>query len=154
MKCAKRIGSPSWSWITAPYPVFVHRCENLDAKLIDSTVLPESQKAPFGKVKEAYIALEARVLRASDLDLTMQFKSWPSQPYDEKIGLDFEIPTPELSNCRLVYVGQGISRLMFLVVEQVLLEKFRRIGYTELSTWRDEYKRLLSLAKRETIIIE
>ena len=154
MDCTKRIGSPSWSWVTAPYSVSVERCKYPDAKLVDSGVLPESQKSPFGKVKDAFIALEAWVLRASDLDLTLKFKDWHSWPYDDSIGLDFEVPRPDLGNCRLVYLGQGNHCWMFLVVEQFLVGKFRRVGYTELSKWREEWKNLLSSAKREITIIE
>ena len=151
--CTKRIGSPSWSWVTAPYPVSVQWCEWPDAKLIDSGVLLESQKSPFGKVKDAFIALEARVLRASDLDLTMKFDFLPA-PYDNRIGLDFEAPKPDLGNCRLVYLGHGSDCWMFLVVEKSLGGKFRRVGYTELSRWKEEWRNLLSSAKREITVIE
>jgi Heterokaryon incompatibility protein (HET) len=148
------IGSPSWSWVTAPFSVSVQGCEYPDTKLIDSGVLLESQKSPFGKVKDAFIALEARVLKASDLDLSMKFKSWPSPPYDNSIGLDFEAPKLDSGNCRLVHLGHGRDRWMFLVVEKSLGGRFRRVGYTELSSWKPEWKNLVSSAKREITVIE
>jgi hypothetical protein len=152
--CTNRIGSPSWSWVTAPFSVSVTGCEYPDAKLIDSGVLLESQKSPFGKVKDAFIALEARVLKASDLDLTMKFEFEPPSPHDDSIGLDFEAPKPDLGNCRLVHLGCSGNRWMFLVVEKSFGGKFRRVGYTELSSWEEERKNLLSSAKREITVIE
>lgn len=146
----KRIGSPSWSWVTAPFSVEIRDCKYPDAKLIDSGVLLESQKSPFGKVNNAFIALEARVLKASDLGLTMKFQSWPTSPHDDIIGLDFEAPKPDLGNCRLVHLGQW----KFLVVEKSLGGKFQRVGYTELSRWKEKWENLMSSAKREITVIE
>lgn len=145
--CTKRIGSPSWSWVTAPFSVEVSECEHPDAKLIDSGVLLESQKSPFGKVNGAFIALEAQILKASDLGLTMKFRPWPRSG---SISLDFEAPKPDLGSCRLVHLG----RLKFLVVEKSLGGKFRRVGYTELSSQDEEWENLMSSAKREIIVIE
>jgi hypothetical protein len=65
--CTKRIGSPSWSWVTTPYSVRIEVARYPDAKLVGSSVQLVSQNSPFGQVKGASIALEARVLRASDL---------------------------------------------------------------------------------------
>jgi len=152
--CTNRIGSPSWSWVTAPFSVSLEGCESVDAKLIDSGVLPESQKSPFGKVKDAFIALEARVLKPSDLGLTMKFGFQWRPPHNHGIGLDFEAPKPDLGNCRLVCLGHSGDVWMFLVVEKSLGGKFRRVGYTELSSSQKEWKILLRSAKREITVIE
>ena len=152
--CTKRIGSPSWSWVTTPYPVLIKKASHSDAKLVGSSVQLVSQKSPFGQVKRASIALDARVLRASDLDLTLKFKCWPSQPHDNSIGLDFEDPKPDLDNCRLIYLGGTAFHGMFLVVEKSGGGEFRRVGYAELSDWNKGWKNLLSLTEREIIVIE
>jgi hypothetical protein len=155
LHCTKRIRSPSWSWVTAPYPVLVNECEHLDAKLIDSGVVPESEKSPFGKVKNAFIALEALALRVLDLDLDLtEMTRWSSSPYQDSIGLDFEAPKPDLGKCRLVYLGHSGFVWMFLVVEQTSAGKFRRVGYTELSKWSEKWKNLLSSARRKITVIE
>ncbi|KAL9118761.1 MAG: hypothetical protein Q9187_004690 [Circinaria calcarea] len=88
--CTKRIGSPSWSWVTVPYSVSIREPERTDAKLINSGVQLVSHGTPFGMVKGAFIALEARILRASDLESTLKFSNWPPKPYHHSIGLDFE----------------------------------------------------------------
>ena len=125
-----------------------------DAKLVGSSVQLVSQKSPFGQVRGASIALEARVLRASDLDLTLKFQCWPSRPYDNSIGLDFEDPKPELDNCRLIYLGGTGLVGMFLVVEQSGGREFRRVGYAELADREEGWKNLLYLTEREIIVIE
>ena len=151
--CTKRIGSPSWSWVTVPYPVSITELDRTDAKLIDSGIQLVSQKSPFGMVKGAFIALEARVLRASDLDLTLKFSDWPSRPYHDGIGLDFEYQKPELDNCRLVYLGGDEFWNMFLVVQKSEGRAFQRVGYAELSSWQKEWINLLSSTQREVIVI-
>lgn len=100
-------------------------------------------------VKGAFIALEALVLRASDLDLTLKFSDWPSKPYDDGIGLDFEYQKPKLDNCRLVYLGGDQFRKKFLVVQRSEGRAFQRVGYAELSSWREEWLNLfLQLKER------
>lgn len=149
----KRIGSPSWSWVTLPYSVSITNLDHTNAKLINSGVQLVSQKSPFGMVKGAFIALEALVLRASDLDLTLKFSDWPSKPYDDGIGLDFEYQKPKLDNCRLVYLGGDQFRKKFLVVQRSEGRAFQRVGYAELSSWREEWLNLFSSTQREVIVI-
>jgi len=150
--CTKRIGSPSWSWITVPYSVSVTEPNHIDAKLINTGVQLVSQKSPFGMVKGAFIALEARVLRASDLDPPLKFSGLPFQPYHDAIGLDFEYQKPDLDNCRLVYLGNEFNK-MFLVVQKSEGRAFQRVGYAELSKWKREWIDLLSSTQREVIVI-
>jgi hypothetical protein len=152
--CTKRIGSPSWSWVTTPYSVLIEVARYPDAKLVGSSAQLVSQNSPFGQVKGASIALEARVLRASDLDLTLKFDCWSSQPYYNSIWLDFEDPKPELDNCRLIYLNGTEFCGMFLVVEKFGGGEFRRVGYAELADWKERWKNLLSLTEREIIVIE
>ncbi|PVH99923.1 HET-domain-containing protein [Periconia macrospinosa] len=154
--CTKRIGSPSWSWITAPYPVSVEEIRNPDAKLVSSRVEPESQDSPFGQLKEAYITLEARILRASDLAITFECWPWRAGGGRNSIRLDFENVRPELDKCRLLYLGNAMygGSGIFLAVEEVVDVVFRRVGHAELCELEGEWKALLALAKRELITIK
>ncbi|CZR66340.1 uncharacterized protein PAC_16241 [Phialocephala subalpina] len=154
--CTKRTGSPSWSWVSAPYPVLINTVGDSDAKLVDSSVQLVSERSPFGQVKGASITLEARILRTWDLELTLKFEGWPSQPYDDGIGLDFKDLKPELDNCRLLYLGDSQIgyKGMFLVMEKFGSGRFRRVGYAELSDWKKGWRNLLSSTKREIIVIE
>lgn len=86
-------------------------------------------------------------MKSSDLGLTTKFQPWPRSG---SIGLDFEAPKPDLGSCRLVHLG----RLKLLVVEKSFGGKFRRVGYTELSSQDEEWENLMSSAKREIIVIE
>jgi hypothetical protein len=154
--CTKRVGSPSWSWVSVPYPVLVNAVVCSDPKLVDSSIKVVSQRSPFGQVKAASITLEARILTARDLGLTLNSEGGLSKPYDNSIGLDFKDSKPELDNYRLLYLGKSQTgyKRMFLVVEKFGSERFRRVGYTELSDLKEGWKNLLSLTKREIIVIE
>ncbi|KAL1859641.1 hypothetical protein Daus18300_009506 [Diaporthe australafricana] len=99
---ARRTESPTWSWVTAPYPVRIEEVRNPDSRLVDSGVQPMSKRSPFGQVRSAYIALEARVLDvAPALGPDVEFQTWRARQsmwprHDDGILLDFEEPKPEI----------------------------------------------------------
>lgn len=133
IECIRSFGAPSWSWVTTPYSVHIHEVHHTDAKFLGSTVQLISQTSPFGGVKSASISLKARVLKVSDLDLTLSFHGWLFRPYDHNIGLDFKDHKPKLDNCRLIYLGEGQDGSgIFLAVEKFRGGVFRRIGYAQL----------------------
>ncbi|CAM1503570.1 Fc.00g011610.m01.CDS01 [Cosmosporella sp. VM-42] len=126
----KRMGSPSWSWAAAPFPVHIREVRNPDAKLVDSDVQLVSAKAPFGQVKSASITLEARVLRGLDEELLLEYHRTALGSGSDVIELDYEDPKPELKDCKLVYLGGENDREIFLAVETSKSSKswYRRVG--------------------------
>jgi hypothetical protein len=151
-----RVESPSWSWITVPYPIHIDVILRLDARLIDSHVEIKSKSSPFGHVNKASITLDARVLNASDLDLTPYLKSPSSQPEDHFISFDFDDSKSGLDDCRLVYLGHNRTwhQGIFLIVRNFGAKKFQRVGYARLSNQKPEWKLLLFETRRETIVLE
>lgn len=140
---ARRTESPTWSWATAPYPVTIDELHRPDSRLVDSVVQPVSERSPFGQVRSAFIALEARVLDvAAALGPDVEFQTWRAWPIDDRgILLDFEEPKPAIEKCRLVYLGSGSFKSVFLVVERTETGEFHRIGYAnfgELGSWRKD----------------
>lgn len=159
---ARRTESPTWSWATALYPVTIDELSEPDSQLVGSGVQPMSKRSPFGQVKSAYIALEARVLDVTAaLGPGVEFQTWRAGPRrDHSILLDFEEPKPAIEKCRLVYLGSGSYTSVFLVVERTETGQYHRIGFAdfgELGSWRKEsciLKDLLDVAKKEVIVIE
>lgn len=159
---ARRTESPTWSWATAPYPVTIDELREPDPRLVGSGVQPVSERSPFGQVRSAYIALEARVLDvATALGPDFEFRTWRAwRTYEPGILLDFEEPKPAIEKCKLVYLGAGSSKTIFLVVERAETGEYHRIGYAnfgELASWRKEsciLQDLLAVAKKEVIVIE
>lgn len=158
---ARRTESPTWSWVTAPYPVTIDDLGRPDSRLVGSGVQPMSERSPFGQVRSAYIALEARVLDvAAALGPDVKFQTWRAWPrYDHGILLDFEEPKPAIEKCSLVYLG-GSPKHIFLVVERTETGEYHRIGYAnfdEYPRWRKEsgiLKDLLAVAEKEVIVID
>lgn len=158
--CPMPACSPSWSWVTVPGAVRIDSVYYPDASLIDWGVDLKSQTSPFGQVTQGFIALEARVLRMSDLGL--KFKSW----YDTSLNftssstvrLDFGDAKPKLENCRILYLGTGIrygtSVRIFIAIEKSANGKFRRIGYTKLDLRDNQWETTLSLAEKRVVILE
>jgi hypothetical protein len=147
--CTKRIGSPSWSWVSAPYSVRIKAPGHSDARLVGTSVQLVSQRSPFGQVKGESITLEALVPRACDLELTLMFEHvWLVLAHNNNIRLDFEDPKPQLENCRLAYLGDGEvePKGIFLIVEKFGSGRFRRVGYAELEDrekgWKKFYLQL------------
>lgn len=159
---ARRTESPTWSWATAPYPVTMDELSRPDSRLVGSGVQPMSERSPFGQVRSAYIALEARVLDvAAALGPDVGFQTWRTWPMHERgILLDFEEPKPAIEKCGLVYLGSGSFTSIFLVVERTETGEYHRIGYAnfgELGSWRKDsciLKDLLAVAKKKVIVIE
>lgn len=159
---ARRTEGPTWSWVTAPYPVTIDELDRPDSRLVGSGVQPMSKRSPFGQVKSAYIALEARVLDVTAaLGPGVELQTWRAGPrHDCGILLDFEEPKPAIEKCRLVYLGGGSSESIFLVVERTETGEYHRIGYAKFSEppwwWKESsiLKDLLAVAEKEVIVIE
>ncbi|EPE32322.1 putative tol protein [Glarea lozoyensis ATCC 20868] len=155
---SQRLGSPSWSWITMPYPIRIDPPEHIDAKLIDSKVELVSETSPFGQISRALITLEARILEAKNLDVIRK-ESHPASS-DRGIVFDFETPIDRLDDFRLLYLscqaGEwfGEHRGLFLVVEQSALGMFKRVGHIWLDDSEPVWKDLLNAAKREVVVLE
>jgi len=137
----KRIGSPSWSWITVPFGIAIEPMRYSNAKLVSSGVDLKSDKSSFGEVTGGYIALDTIILKISD-------------DFDHII-LDFKEPKPKPENCRLVYLGETWHDRAgtFLVVEKSPDGEFRRVGLAKLEE-KHERMDLLSSTNRGTIIIK
>jgi hypothetical protein len=152
--------SPTWSWVTVPGAVSIESIHYPDASLIDWGVDLKSPMLPFGQVTYGFIAVEARVLQMSDSDL--QLENFPDTSsgfgFDRTVKLDFRDAKLKLENCRLLYLGTGIryggSARIFIILENSVNERFRRIGYTRLDIGNDKWKVMLSLAEKKVVIIE
>lgn len=156
MDRSQYIGLPTWSWVTAPYRVVVNEISYPDARLVNSSVQPVSSKSPFGQVQSAIITLEARVLNHSELQ--QQLGLWhlktSTRMCRDQIGLDYDSAEPELSRCKLLYLGKGgMGGSVFLIVKQRPKDVWTRIGCAVLtdSIFRNE---ALQSVSRTTIKIE
>lgn len=149
----KRIGMPSWSWATCPFAVnfiisdlpFV-----ADAALISHEVVPISNKSPHGGVKEAYLTLNARVLKLSNLDLPVEVSGSSEWSYDDRVYFDYDVPKPNLDHCGLLFLGNEPLRGYFIVIERLSTGDYHRVGYSRL---RKDTAKLYLTPVRETVTI-
>jgi hypothetical protein len=157
-----RIGRPSWSWVTVPYPVYITSLCEHDAKFVHCRVKPVSHASPFGAVRAAHLVLKVRVLKARDFAPGVEYK--PASPYGpfhehrNRIQLDFEDPKPEVDNCLLVYLGETTELALpragiFLAVEKLKKGGFQRVGHIRLLCEEERWKTVLAATKRRTIVI-
>ncbi|RFU31822.1 hypothetical protein B7463_g4528, partial [Scytalidium lignicola] len=149
----KRIGAPSWSWVTVPYPVLIKKPLQSEAKLVGSGIQPVSLKSPFGQVEAALIVLKTWILKASDL---VESNYWPLFPQNEisTFVFDFEDPKPEIEHCKLVYLGRTGDLGQFLIVEKSQDKRFQRVGYANLYKWERKWENYLFSTKSEIIVLE
>jgi hypothetical protein len=135
----KRAGIPSWSWASAAFRVKLMTSDDdfsADAKMISYSVVPMSEKSPFGRVKEACLTLDAQVLMVSGLDVPIAYGGSSESSYPNHIWLDFEHPWPQLDKCRLLYLGQDRGNWReshFLAIERLPDGEFHRVGYATFS---------------------
>jgi hypothetical protein len=98
--------SPSWSWVSVPYGVFIAPLLTADARLVECHVQLASEKSPYGQVRRATIMLEARIIQFSELRFVQSVTQEPGQVVFEggrSFRLDFSERMP--GRVRLLYLG-------------------------------------------------
>ncbi|KAI6089515.1 heterokaryon incompatibility protein-domain-containing protein [Hypoxylon rubiginosum] len=166
----KRIGSPSWSWVTAPFKVEVPEPHAVpDARLVDSSVQLASPASPFGKVRSASITLEARVLTLQDMQQRLRVGSSYDGSMDlflREVELDYPKEKPDFERCIWIYLGASLEERrsngphVFLVVEECQDRSLKRVGCTflEFSFLKNnelkEKENYLFSVQKTTVILE
>ncbi|KAH6853137.1 heterokaryon incompatibility protein-domain-containing protein [Chaetomium sp. MPI-CAGE-AT-0009] len=146
----RRTAGPTWSWVTAPYPVYIYEMKHPDAHLVGSHVQLVSPKSPFGQVASASITIDAKVLdAAAALGPDVEFLTGPVDGF-HGVQLDFEDPSPDIDRCKLVYLGRDNRHDgQFLVVERTEAAQYQRVGFIRPPRYQD----LLGVAKREILVL-
>lgn len=161
----RRSGRPTWSWITAPYPVQLYSLKKAELELVDSDVTLESQRSPFGNVKSASVTFRGTLLdiaAAMGPNVELEVATGRQTSYGRgKIWLDFEEPKPCISICRLLFLGHTeYDGGAFLVVERKGGNRYERVGITALPNprlWSEEpcvWKEQLQASESEIIVLE
>lgn len=158
----KRIGYPSWSWVTVSYPITISNMKSLcpDAKLVGHNIQLASEKSPFGQVKSARISLDARVISAAEMSQARP-NTWEAwlRGIDDDIKLDFAEQPLDLENCWFLYLeSAGVGQGKFFIVEKSKTGASRRLGYAEIPA--SDFgvvmasTNFVNLGKREVVVIE
>jgi hypothetical protein len=102
--------SPSWSWVSVPYGVFIAPLLKPDATLVECHVDTVSDQSPYGQVQQGTIMLQARIIDFSDLQFVPSvFHESDRVAFetDRSIILDFREPrfSQRGKTTRLLYLG-------------------------------------------------
>ncbi|KAG4433680.1 hypothetical protein IFR05_010848 [Cadophora sp. M221] len=164
----KRIGAPSWSWVSVPFAVDIKTLSRRDARLLGSSVQLLSEQSPFGQIREASITIEARIIKAGDSKVALSFSCilMGRVGLDENsMALDFGERVPDRNKCALLYLGERDQNSIFLVMGRNENEQSQRVGTATLDIrkrgWgffdpknnKREWEEYLNSVPRKTITI-
>jgi hypothetical protein len=143
LKAQKRIGSPSWSWKTAPFPVHITEVETPAIEVINCQVTLASPEAPFGEVIEGVLTLRAKIIVFTEHQPTWEVN---------QIKLDYSAMTLD-SSVYLLLLGKASRNVnnlipdIALVVHEMDDGSFERIGmvYDARCDWNSVKYRILLL---------
>ena len=124
IQAQKRIGSPSWSWKTAPFPVHITEVDVPAIEVINCQVTLAFLEAPFGEVTEGLLTMRAKIMVFTEHQPTWEVN---------QINLDYSATTLD-SSVYLLLLGKGYRDVnnrvpdIALVVHEMDDGTFERIG--------------------------
>jgi len=120
-----RIGSPSWSWKTAPFGIYLNPVDEPVIELIDCHVTLLSPFAPFGEVIEGVLTLRGKIFPIPDgTEVKGNGNNWVQYNLDyDSVKLD--------NSMRLLLLGDGSNGPLALIIRELENGRFERIGLYE-----------------------
>jgi hypothetical protein len=155
---SKRIGLPSWSWKSAPFPVsmgiWTHEKPEVATILHGYEIRLQSDQAPFGEVVEATLHLSGKLMEVPEHILARSRTfTWERAFQPPHLILDYASTKLDENSRLLLIVRASLSHTYCIIVQKQENNRYQRVGsYFYRDDWSFDQK--WKSIKAEDFILE
>ncbi|CAM1508024.1 Fc.00g048720.m01.CDS01 [Cosmosporella sp. VM-42] len=169
-KWERRLGGPSWSWMSHPSSVSIDPVAVTDVEVLACETELAFPNQPFGPVKLGSLVLEARTLPLSALRTKVRIRPNVDPIWKRACaimpaamdGIALDSPARGLPEGELKAMALGMTFsardefcVTFLVLRRLKGDTYERIGQAVLQTaFNDEAEAIMKQAEKEVVVIE